>query len=96
MKNNENGNPIIKVTYLNTNEEKKFHTSWGTTLMEIMNKAYQELGEMKKDKDILQSEDGTDLTPYLSLTLEQLREQHIAINRHFQIKCETGGASYEY
>lgn len=84
--------PQVQVLYRNTNERAKFPAAWDTTVADVWSKAYAELGEERKDIDTFETEDGTDLGPYLNLTLEQLREQKISPERHFAIRSETGGA----
>lgn len=87
------GNPVVEFLYLNTNAEKKFHAGWNDSLAEVWEQAYKELGEARRERDEIESQnDGASLMSYLDLTLEQLREKHICQNRKFQIKCETGGA----
>jgi len=88
----ENGNPVVQVLYLNTNEEVKFHSSWSDTLQHVWNRAYEELKETRRDGDSFECQDGTSLTSYLGSTLEQLREQKICLARKFQIRGPAGGA----
>ena len=87
----ENG-PAVEVVYLNTNEEAKFHASWNDTLHMVWDMAYTALGETPRDGDEIQCQDGSSLMSYLSLTLAQLRDQHICENRKFEIRSATGGA----
>lgn len=84
--------PSVEVLHLNTNAEAKFHTPWTTTVQAVWDEAYVKLGEGRRDGDSFEAQDGTDLTPYLTLTLEQLRDRHIAASRKFQIKGPVGGA----
>lgn len=88
----ENQGPIVEVVYLKTNEETKFHARWSDTLQQVWDQAYKELGEAKQAGDSFECQDGTKLDPYLTLTLEQLRERKICVNRKFQIRGPAGGA----
>lgn len=84
--------PSVEVVHLNTNAEAKFHTLWTTTVQAVWDQAYVKFGESRREGDSFEAQDGTDLTPYLTLTLEQLRDRHIAASRKFQIKGPVGGA----
>ncbi len=85
--------PEVRITDLHTLHEAKFHASWDSTLQQVWDQAYQELGETKRPNDQLQCmKGGVDMTPYLSLTLRQLQEQHVCPDRHFQIHGASGGA----
>ncbi len=86
------GNPVVHVLYLKTNDEKTFHVHWNNTLQQIWDQAYTELGEAKQAGDTLECQDGTKLGPYLGQTLEQLRDQKICVDRKFQIRGPAGGA----
>lgn len=90
---NENqGNPVVHVLYLKTNDEKSFHAHWDTTLQQVWDQAYTELGEKKQDGDTFECQNGTKLGAYLGQTLEQLRDQKICVDRKFQIRGPAGGA----
>ena len=91
-KNEEHGNPIVEVLYLKTNAETKFHASWTTTLQQVSDEAYKELREARAEGDTLECQDGAKLAAHLGLTLEQLRDQQICVNRKFQIRGPAGGA----
>jgi len=78
--------------YLKTNDEKKFHVHWNNTLQQIWDRAYTELGEAKQAGDTFECQDGTKLGAYLGLTLEQLRDRKICVDRKFQIRGPAGGA----
>jgi hypothetical protein len=84
--------PAIEVLYLNSNEEAKFHASWDDTLQQVWDRGYQELGETRRDGDEIQCQDGASLMGYLSMTLAQLRDQHICPDRKYAIRSATGGA----
>lgn len=91
-KGTEKKGPLVEIVYLNSNEEAKFHASWDDTLQQIWDRAYQELGEGRREGDEIQCQDGASLMGYLSLTLEQLRERHLCEHRKFAIRSQTGGA----
>jgi hypothetical protein len=86
------GNPAVEVLYLKTNAEKTFHAHWNTTLQQVWDQAYVELGEAKVAGDTFECQDGMKLAAYLGQTLEQLRDQKICVNRKFQIRGPAGGA----
>jgi hypothetical protein len=86
------GNPVVHVLYLKTNDETTFHVHWNNTLQQVWDQAYSELGEAKQNGDTLECQDGTKLDSYLGQTLEQLRDQHICVARKFQIRGPAGGA----
>jgi hypothetical protein len=84
--------PAVEVIYLNTNEEAKFHAGWDDTLQQVWDRAYAELGETRRDGDELQCQDGGSLMGQLTLTLAQLRDQHVCPSRKYAIRSATGGA----
>lgn len=84
--------PAVEVVYLNTNEVAKFHASWDDTLQRVWDRAYTELGESRREGDEIQCQDGGSLMGHLTLTLAQLREQHICPSRKYAIRSATGGA----
>lgn len=90
--NQEHGNPEVQVTYLSTNAEKKFHVEWDWTLQQVWDLAYEKLEEARKPKDLFKTEGGTDLTPYLAVTVRRAFEEKIARPFKFEIRSETGGA----
>lgn len=82
----------VSFIYLNTNEEVEFFVPSNETLNVTWNLAYEKLEEAKKDGDMLECQDGADLTPYLNISLYDLHAKHVCVNRKFQIRCKTGGA----
>lgn len=88
----DTGGPIVEVEDLHTNEDVKFNAEWTDTVQQIWDRAYAQLGETRKDTDVFECQDGHSLMGSLSLTLEQLRDQHVCRNRKFQIRGGTGGA----
>ena len=89
---NADGGPVVEVEDLHTNEDVRFPVKWTDTIQQIWDKAYKELGEARKDTDVFECKDGQSLAGSLSLTLEQLRDQHICQGLKFQIRGGTGGA----
>jgi hypothetical protein len=88
----DDGGPVVEVDDLHTNEDAKFHAKWSDTIQQIWDRAYEELGEARKETDVFECKDGHSLMRSLHLTLEQLREQRVCQNRKFQIRGGTGGA----
>lgn len=84
--------PLVHVVDLNTNADVSFRARWSDTLQQVWDQAYRELGESRRENDVLECEDGTSLMANLGSTLEQLREQNICTDRRFQIRGNTGGA----
>lgn len=86
----------VEVLNTKTNKEAKFKVPWSTTLQAVWDKSYSEFKppEQKDPKDGFQCQKGgTSLTPYLGLTLKQAREQHVCVDRKYQIVGGTGGAA---
>ena len=83
----------VKVEFedVNSVETVDFRTSPETKLNEAWDDAAQKLGEPRKPNDRLQTPAGTDLMPYLALTLHELRERKIVHAFQFQIVGPTGG-----
>jgi len=93
MDQHENhGNPAVEFVYLNNNDETRFHAHWTDTLQELWDRAYDELGESRRDGDEIECQSGESLMQYLGSSLEELRDRHLCAGHKFQIKCETGGA----
>jgi hypothetical protein len=86
------GQPLVEVLYLNTNDEVKFHAPWDDTLEKVWEEAYRKLEEARRPGDEIQCQDGSSLMSYLQLTLAQMRERHICPDRKFAIRSATGGA----
>jgi hypothetical protein len=84
--------PTVTVKYLNTNEKAHFKAAWNDTVAEVWARSYIELGEVRKDTDKFETDDGVDLTGRADSTLEELRKEHIAKDHKFAIRSETGGA----
>jgi hypothetical protein len=73
-------------------ETVHFKLALTDTLLTAWEHAYSELEEPRRPDDHLQTDSGQDMSSYLALTLEQLRDQHLASGFHFQIVGPTGGA----
>lgn len=85
----------VHVKHLGEHEKVTFKVSVGATLQQIWDEAYVELKIAKQDRDVLQAphkkENPTDLTPFLSLTLNDAQDQEVCEN-DFEIAAGTGGA----
>jgi hypothetical protein len=76
---------------LNTNETARFAVPGDVTLQRAWDMAYDELGETRRESDILESRSGKPLTSDLDRSIEYVRE-HIVPDLKFQIHGEQGGA----
>jgi hypothetical protein len=76
---------------LNTNETARFAVPGDVTLQEAWNMAYAELGETRRESDVLESRAGQPLTADLGQTIRYIK-QHVVHNLKFQIHGEQGGA----
>ena len=88
----DNGQVEVQVKSLITGETKRFPANWDWTLQRVWDQAYEKLEEKKRTGDSFRCHDGTDMTPFLGLTLTQAREQHVCPDRHFEIRGPSGGA----
>ncbi|MFB6465012.1 hypothetical protein [Bradyrhizobium tunisiense] len=84
--------PLVEFEDVNSLDTATFHTPWHTTLTSAWDEAVNLLEEPRKPTDRLQSHSGTDLTPYLGLTLRELIDKKIVKALKFQIVGPTGGA----
>lgn len=85
--------PEVYVVDLHTVQEARFHMPWESTLQQVWDMAYVKLEETRRPTDEFQcKKDGSAMTPYLALTLLELRERHICPDRQFQIHGDSGGA----
>jgi len=80
---------------VNAIESVDFNIAWTTTLNAAWNEAARRLEEPRTPQDRLQAPEGTDLMPYLGLTLRELEERKIVHALRFQIVGPTGGASVD-
>ena len=81
---------------VNSLETVTFYTPWHTTLTAAWDEAARLLEEPRKPDDRLQSHAGTDLMPYLALTLRELIDRKIVKALRFQIVGPTGGADVDF
>jgi hypothetical protein len=89
----EHGKKIVRFEHVNSLNEVKVVANDHDTLSMLWEVAYGELKEPHRPDDRLQTDDGADLTPYLGLTLTQLRDQQGIKSHKFEIVGPTGGAS---
>jgi hypothetical protein len=87
--------PLVEFEDVNSLETVTFHTPWHTTLTAAWDEATRLLKEPRKPDDRLQSPAGTDLMPYLALTLRELIDKKIVKALKFQIVGPTGGADVD-
>jgi hypothetical protein len=85
--------PEVTFQYVNSLQTVKFKADWDTTLDSLWQEALVLLEEPRRAEDRVQAADGTDLMPYLSLTLRQLQDRKLIKGHSFQIVGPTGGAS---
>jgi hypothetical protein len=84
--------PLVEFEDVNAVETVDFRTPWDTKLNAAWDKAVVLLEEPRKPTDRLQTPEGTDLMPYLGLTMHELKERKIITALKFQIVGPTGGA----
>lgn len=89
---NEKKDPKVFFEDMNSLESVKFRTPLHTKLTEAWDEAVKLLKEPRRPTDRLQTPEGTDLMPYLGLTLRELEERKIVTALKFQIVGPTGGA----
>ncbi len=87
--------PLVEFEDVNLLETVTFHAPWRTTLTAAWDEAARLLEEPRKPDDRLQNHAGTDLMPYLALTLRELVEKKIVKALKFQIVGPTGGANVD-
>lgn len=85
--------PQVTFEYVNSLETVKFKADWDAVLEALWQEALGLLGEPRRPEDRVQGVDGTDLMPYLTLTLRQLQDQKLIHGHTFQIVGPTGGAA---
>jgi hypothetical protein len=83
--------PRVFFEDMNTNDDTHFRTPWNTTLSAAWDEAATKL-EPRTSEQRLQTPGGVNLTPYLGLTLRELKERQIVAAFKFQIVGPTGGA----
>jgi hypothetical protein len=86
------GEAKVEFEDVNAVETVGFRTPLATTLNAAWEEAAGLLEEPRKPTDRLQTPGGTDLMPYLGLTLRELKQRKIVEAYKFQIVGPTGGA----
>lgn len=81
----------VQVFNTRTNENAVFAVEPHVTLGEVWNMAYDDLGEVRVQADILETRTGHALTDQLSQTIKHIAE-HVDKSLEFQIHGEQGGA----
>ena len=78
---------------LKTNEKVNFKIEESATLESAWARANSELEETRQPGDTLRCASGDDMMSYLQKSLEQIRDDKICTNLHFEIKGDSGGAN---
>lgn len=86
------GQVTVTIEHVNSLQEVKLHARWTDTIQQLWDEAYRDLNEPHRQDDRLQTEDGVDLMPFLSLSLRQLHDDKQIKTHKFQIVGPTGGA----
>lgn len=81
----------VEVLDLNTNDVARFAVPKDVTLGRVWEMAYDELGETRREGDVLETRDGRQLTTDLEKTIADIRK-HVEPDLKFQIHGEQGGA----
>ncbi len=87
----DQGHVDFTVTYDDTGATVTVHAPNGWTIRQVVEKAYQELGETPRPDDRVEF-DGQNLAPYYELHVKEFVERGIAPARHFNIASRIGGA----
>jgi hypothetical protein len=77
---------------LKTNEKVNFKIAESVTLESAWTRANSELEETRQPGDTLRCAGGDDMMSHLQKSVEQIREDRICTNLHFEIKGDSGGA----
>ena len=77
---------------LKTNEKVNFKVEESATLESAWTRANSELEETRQPGDTLRCAGGDDMMSHLQKSVEQIREDRICTNLHFEIKGDSGGA----
>ncbi len=85
----------VHVKHLGEHEKVTFKVALSKTLQQIWDQAYVELKIAKQERDVFQAPqkkgNPTDLTPYLSLRLDEAQRRKLCED-DFEIAAGTGGA----
>lgn len=84
----------VRVEHLASLQEVQLDAKWTDTVQQVWDAALapDKLNEPRRPGDKLQTSDGVDVMPYLTLTLRQLRDEHGIKSHKFEIVGDTGGA----
>lgn len=82
----------VQVKSLITGETVHFKMDATATVKVTWDKAYEELKEQPRPGETFRCANGTDLSNRLDTTLEQLRQEGICPDEHFEIRGPSGGA----
>lgn len=82
----------VQVKSLITGETVHFKMDATATVKATWDKAYEELKEQPRPGETFRCANGTDLSNRLDTTLEQLRQEGICPDEHFEIRGPSGGA----
>lgn len=88
----ENGERIaVKFTYVNSGRQAEFPVSKDAGFDDVVNRAYDELGEQRRPSDNLFRRDGAPLVDYIDKTLRDVADD---INKvEVEIRGPSGGAA---
>lgn len=78
---------------LKTNEKVNFKIEESATLESAWTRANSELEETRQPGDTLRCAGGDDMMSHLQKSVEQIRDDKICTNLHFEIKGDSGGAN---
>jgi hypothetical protein len=81
----------VRFLDLNTNETARFAVPGDLTLQRAWDMAYDELGEVRREADVLEARSGQPLAGHLGETVKHVK-QHVVHDLKFQIHGEQGGA----
>lgn len=85
--------PKLHFDHIASVQEVKFRASWSDSLQTAWDTAYSQLAEDRRADDRLQSDDGTDMMPFVTWTLRQLFDDKNLKTHKFEIVGPTGGAT---
>jgi hypothetical protein len=86
------GHVVFTITYDDTGAETKVTAAGGWRLREVIDKAYEALGETPRPGDRVEAK-GVSLEPYFNMRVEEFVDRKIAPDLHFNIVSHTGGAA---
>jgi hypothetical protein len=86
------GGPALHFEHIASLHTVTVHTNWAEILNQAWDEAYVLLGEVRRDGDRLQTDDGIDATPYLTWSIRRIHDEKVLRSHKFQIVGPTGGA----